>query len=755
MALSYTNYVGNLLYASGGVAVTLRSTSPGATLTGGSTNDSLADVTGGSILVGGAGDDTYYISDPKTQVVEAANGGVDTVATWTNHTLEANVENITARADNLTIAGNVGNNILTATGARDVLWGGGGADVFIDAGAGQERFMFAPGGGQEVVMGFQTAAATHDYIGLGGYGFTTFAQVQSHMTQVGSDTLLTLSTSDAVLLKGVSVASLTASDFLLNVDTSQMKMTFDEEFNNLSLWNPSTGTGVWKTNYLSGAQSGANVIDSHTLKPNGEIEVYVDPTFAGTGKTALGLNPFSITNGVLSITASKTPAADLSVLGNYQYTSGLLTTEKSFSQTYGYFEIKAELPADKGAWPAFWLLPTDGTWPPELDVMEQIGGSSIYQSAHSNATGTQTSTTFTSAVNGATTGFHTYGMLWTASTITWYVDGSATAEIATPADMKKPMYLLLDLAVGGSWAGAPDASLTSTNYKIDYVHVFSLDQSPVTAPPVTAPVITEPPVAPVTPAAPVTTAPSVSDELDSSVSATLGATQHTLVLTGAAAINGTGNDLGDHLTGNSAANTLTGGAGNDVIDGGKGADIMIGGKGDDIYYVDSSADQVIEKPGEGNDTVMSAVTYTLPDNVENLVLLYTGDSSGNGNALDNHITGNDGNNILDGKAGNDVIDGGKGNDTIIGGAGDDTLTGGAGNDTFQFALWSGHDTITDFGSGGDHDIIDVSAWLAKGYHPTVTDSASGLTLTFDAADSIHLLGVHPSQLITTAKGYTI
>ena len=145
----------------------------------------------------------------------------------------------------------------------------------------------------------------------------------------------------------------------------------------------------------------------------------------------------------------------------------------------------------------------------------------------------------------------------------------------------------------------------------------------------------------------------------------------------------------------------------------------------------------------------------MADNVENLTLIGSASVTATGNALANLISGNDGADRLFGMDGNDTIVGGAGNDLLNGGNGDDTLTGGLGADTFQFGVQSGHDTVVDFGQHGDHDIIDISAWLIRGHRPTITDAASGLTMTFDAGDSIHLLGVHPNQLIATSVGYTI
>jgi Ca2+-binding RTX toxin-like protein len=120
----------------------------------------------------------------------------------------------------------------------------------------------------------------------------------------------------------------------------------------------------------------------------------------------------------------------------------------------------------------------------------------------------------------------------------------------------------------------------------------------------------------------------------------------------------------DALDGGAGGDILEGGAGNDTLDGGVGNDSMHGGLGDDFYYVDNSGDVVTENVGEGNDSVVTGMSYTLDTltNVENLQL--TGDAAinGTGNSLDNFMIGN---------AGANVLSGGTGNDTILGGGGDD------------------------------------------------------------------------------------
>ena len=85
---------------------------------------------------------------------------------------------------------------------------------------------------------------------------------------------------------------------------------------------------------------------------------------------------------------------------------------------------------------------------------------------------------------------------------------------------------------------------------------------------------------------------------------------------------------------------------------------MIGGAGNDAYIVDNIGDQVIENPGEGNDTVFSTVNFRLSANMDNLVLQGGADLQAFGNSAVNAIFGNTGSNILDGGAGADVMIGG-------------------------------------------------------------------------------------------------
>lgn len=278
-----------------------------------------------------------------------------------------------------------------------------------------------------------------------------------------------LAVSLAACLKVASPAASPVGPLTQTPDGRPLQMTFEDEFNSFRPWRD--GHGVWRTMFKDGRS--ADPVELRTISGNHELQLYVDPAMpvgvSGGAEAASALDPFIIDNGVLEIVARPTPPGLSRALGGFRYTSGLITTQPSFNQTYGYFEMRAKLPRGKGVWPAFWLLPSDLGWPPEIDVMESIGDPAfVWTTAHSKVDKTP-------GVKHqvAPDVFHTFAVSWDAKQLIWFVDGREVNRQPTPPDMHKPMYLLANVAVGGDWPGAPDATTSfPARMSIDYIRAY-------------------------------------------------------------------------------------------------------------------------------------------------------------------------------------------------------------------------------------------------------------------------------------------
>jgi Ca2+-binding RTX toxin-like protein len=297
-------------------------------------------------------------------------------------------------------------------------------------------------------------------------------------------------------------------------------------------------------------------------------------------------------------------------------------------------------------------MPADGSWPPELDVMEVLGQdpTTLYTTVHTLQTGTHSSAGSGVSVASMSSGYHTYGVDWEADKITWYYDGKEVFETATPADMNKPMYLIANLAVGGYWPGAASASTPfPANMQIDYIKAWSSNPYAGAA------------------------APDYN-----TVAATVDTGQ---VLSGGGGddliLGGAGND---QVLASSGNDTVNGKTGHDTIAGGAGTDWLYGGQGDDLI-----------RSGSGSNVLL-----------------------GNMGADTLDATASLGSDTVRGGQGDDVIVGGSTYDWLSGDRGNDTVTGGHGADIFHAFVGSDLDRVTDFNfAEGDRVQLDPgSQWNA-------------------------------------------
>ena len=208
---------------------------------------------------------------------------------------------------------------------------------------------------------------------------------------------------------------------------------------------------------------------------NQEKQIYMDPAFGGKAGHPLGVQPFSIKNGILTIAAERAdPAAVSPYILNFKYTSGCITSELTHWQTYGYFEMRARLPVGKGFWPAFWLLPKAAHWPPEIDIFEGAGTRPGAVHLGVLIGKGQTADKWVEDVINVGDGFHVYGLEWTREQLTWFLDGKPVWR--QPNGINEDMYILANLALGSHDPKfIPDPDETTPfpgKFEIDYIRAY-------------------------------------------------------------------------------------------------------------------------------------------------------------------------------------------------------------------------------------------------------------------------------------------
>jgi glycosyltransferase involved in cell wall biosynthesis len=267
----------------------------------------------------------------------------------------------------------------------------------------------------------------------------------------------------ASALVGIGVVAASAHAAGLDIDPCRLRPTFTEDFDTLSV--------------SPHGESGSRWI-AHTPW-NGD---FGDAAFADPRPDF----PFRVHDGILDIEAHKD--AD----GKWQ--SGLLASATpstaGFAQTYGYFEISAELPPGPGVWPAFWLNTNQphGDRRPgvEIDVIEYYGQfpdgyhSVVHVWDKMDPKQSRELDHVTSVPSGSlTSGFHIFGVDVEPDWITFYLDRQETWRVATPKELNDPLMVLVNLALGSGWP--IDRTPNPSIMKVDYVHVFAPPRDGTTA----------------------------------------------------------------------------------------------------------------------------------------------------------------------------------------------------------------------------------------------------------------------------------
>ncbi|MCA9837970.1 MAG: glycoside hydrolase family 16 protein [Trueperaceae bacterium] len=257
--------------------------------------------------------------------------------------------------------------------------------------------------------------------------------------------------------------------------SSSLAQTFIHPSKDPNNWQP-----IFEDQFVGASLETRNWVTCHwwnwdgkgcTILTNNELEWYLPENVTVRGG-----------NLILTAEKEKTPGINGRT---FDYRSGMVSSGRmgnlgvptKFAFQYGYVEMRAQIPIGKGLWPAFWLLPVTNKPLPEIDVMEVLGDNpnTVYTNFQHGTSPTDKRTIGSSWRSPKPLeGWHTYAVNWQPDAITWYIDGVERFRM-TQSELvpNEPMHLVINLAVGGDWAGAPDESTPfPSSFLIDYVKVW-------------------------------------------------------------------------------------------------------------------------------------------------------------------------------------------------------------------------------------------------------------------------------------------
>lgn len=244
------------------------------------------------------------------------------------------------------------------------------------------------------------------------------------------------------------------------VDLTQYELVFSDEFQEDALDATKWASSLWSP---------------ETIIYN-QLQFYVDDQ---SGEQTFD-SPFTFDGQNLSINATATPQERLADANGQAYLSGLITTRNTFEFTYGYVEARIKVQEGRGIWPSLWMLGADiNGLLPEVYLFEYDGSkpdSVFHNYNYLDSEGNLRSNGQEEIeMNGLSDAFYTVGMRWSPSELLFYVNGLPSYQITGANVPGEAMYLVLNLAMGGVWVGAPDATTPEpASLQVDYVRVYQL-----------------------------------------------------------------------------------------------------------------------------------------------------------------------------------------------------------------------------------------------------------------------------------------
>ena len=590
-------------------------------INGGIGNDVIDGGIGNDTLDGNEGDDPWINGNEGTDVV---NGGAG------NDVIDGGAGNDVVSGDDGAdiVIGNTGDDTLSGGIGNDLVYGDAGNDVFLGTitdvpGSSNSIDLFAGGAGADTFVlgdankafyndGDSNSAGENNYVVLADfdrlqdtielYGSAELYAVEESPFNTNNAAIYFDSNGDGTHDELIAVVDhLSSQEFFLDQEyinytngpvpgsshpsqRSDWELVFSDEFDGTAL-----NLDKWDTSYYYG---------SRTNTFNNEEQYYVD-------------DAFEFNNGVMSIVGEKldTPmeafeTVDQELLTEqgkdlfFDYTSGMISGHDHNAFTYGYMEISAKVPMGQSLWPAFWMLPSSGEWPPEIDIMEILNETdpntnqletNLYTTLHTAAPSGDFSQQSAYSGMDFSTGFHTFAAEWDPNSITWSVDGVELFTVDSGITTE-PMYLLANLAIGGDWPGATNANTPEySTLDIDYIRVYQNSQGTLHG--------------------------GIGDDDLSRQNGNLAGEggDDNLAVTGLGSLyGGSGNDT---LIGGSGDNLLDGGEGDDVLSDGQGRDTFTGAAGSDRFILGANGDKGYDSAA-GNDYAVITDFSTTEDVIQ-------------------------------------------------------------------------------------------------------------------------------------------